>query len=215
MDFFNICAVFGFIIVSAVLSTATTNEPADMRQASMPQTIILFLAGGLLCIVGVMHRLRWKTPVPLSSAARGQVPRPEVYILVEDIVAVDGDGKDIFREKLAARYEASPVYCRLLVQLNWFWGIGSVTMSAITTMIIYTVNNIDVIFALGKCNPTWSSYCLTTSQDGPYHGYGEALVHYSQSSGRRGCCVLSESKTGRLWHRITHHPQHRSRTLPC
>lgn len=150
MDFFNICAIIGFVMVTVVLSLATAENIAKMRQASMPQSIILYLTGGLLCLTGTMNSMGWKTPVRISSVERGEVPRPGVFTLMEDIVAVDGGGEVTFRQALAAKYEGDLSFRRLLVQLNWFWGIGSVLVGIVTTVIVYVVENIDVVFALGK-----------------------------------------------------------------
>ena len=150
MDFFNICAIVGFVVVTVVLSLATAGDAAKMRQASMPQTIILYLTGGLLCLTGTMNWMGWRTPVRVSSVARGEVPRPGVFTLMEDIVAVDGGGETTFRRALAAKYEGDPRFQRLIIHLNWFWGVGTVLVGVVTTVIVYAVQDINIVFALGK-----------------------------------------------------------------
>jgi len=143
--------IVGFIIVTAVLSAATAEDPQNIRQASMPQTIVLFLASSQLIITGIMSKLGLKTPVRFSSTAKGEVIKPGVFVLIEDIIAVDGDGGQEFREALLARYERSTVMRRLVEQMNWFWGLGSMGVAAGVTAIVYAVENEDVVFALGKC----------------------------------------------------------------
>ncbi|KAH0144542.1 hypothetical protein KCU67_g13035, partial [Aureobasidium melanogenum] len=72
-----------------------------------------------------------------------------VFVLIEDVVAVDGGGGTLYREVLIARYEASPYFRTLLRQLNWFWGLGSFAVALMTTSLIYTVENEDAAFGLG------------------------------------------------------------------
>lgn len=75
--------------------------------------------------------------------------KPGVYVLIEDIVAVDGGGSQEFREALLARYESSKDFRKFIAQMNWFWGIGSITVAGGTTTIVYAVENLNVVFALG------------------------------------------------------------------
>lgn len=35
-------------------------------------------------------------------------------------------------------------------QMNWFWGLGSMGVTAGVTAIVYTVEDENVVFALGK-----------------------------------------------------------------
>ena len=85
-----------------------------------------------------------------SSTKRGQVMKPGVFVLIEDVVAVDGGGEMAFREALCKRYEASAVYRQMLVQLNWFWATGSMAVGSGMTAIVYGVDDVNVVFALGK-----------------------------------------------------------------
>ena len=85
-----------------------------------------------------------------SSTKRGQVMKPGVFVLIEDVVAVDGGAETAFRERLCKRYEASPVYRKMLMQLNWFWATGSLAVGSGTMAVVYGVDDINVVFALGK-----------------------------------------------------------------
>lgn len=154
MDFFNYTAILGFAIVTAVLAIATADEDVDIRMASMPQAIILYLAGGLLTITAVMSSLDLKLPIPMSSTPRRSVCKPGVFVVMEDIVAVDGAGGETFRRSLRDRYEASEVFRRMLTQLNWFWGIGSVVVAIVTTVVVFVVSDLNVVFAIGKSTNT-------------------------------------------------------------
>lgn len=78
--------------------------------------------------------------------------KPGVFVLIEDIVAVDGGGGQEFRAALLARYESSKDFQSLVEQINWLWGIGSILVAGGTTAIVYGVEDLNVVFALGKCN---------------------------------------------------------------
>ncbi|TVY23122.1 hypothetical protein LHYA1_G007826 [Lachnellula hyalina] len=148
LDYFSWNMIVGFIIVTAVLSVATGEEPVNIRQASMPQAIILYLASSQLIVTGLMAALGLKTPVRFSSTTRGSLMKPGIFVLIEDIVGVDGGGGPEFRDALMARYETSKVFRRLIAQMNWFWGIGSMIVAGGTTAIVYIVEDLNVVFAL-------------------------------------------------------------------
>ncbi|KAE9365178.1 hypothetical protein N431DRAFT_353302 [Stipitochalara longipes BDJ] len=152
-DFFHWNMVLGFIIVTAVLSAATAEDPQNIRQASMPQAVILFLASSQLIVTGIMSKFGWRTPIRFSSTSRGEVMKPGVFVLIEDIVAVDGGGGQEFREALLKRYEKSEVFRKLVTQMNWFWGSGSMGVAAGVTAVVYSVEDENVVFALGWCLP--------------------------------------------------------------
>ena len=72
-------------------------------------------------------------------------------------MAVDGAGGEEFRRALLDRYEASEVFRRMIAQLNWFWGVSSVAVAIVTTVVVFVVNDLNVVFAIGKF--TSSSAC--------------------------------------------------------
>jgi hypothetical protein len=57
--------LIGFIIVTAVLSAATAQDPQNIRQASMPQTIVLYLASSQLLLTGLMSKNSFKSAHPV------------------------------------------------------------------------------------------------------------------------------------------------------
>jgi hypothetical protein len=75
--------------------------------------------------------------------------KPGVFVLIEDIVAVDGGGGQEFREALVRRYDGSELFRRLVEQMNWFWGSGSMVVAAGVTAIVYIIEDKNVTFALG------------------------------------------------------------------
>jgi hypothetical protein len=138
------------MLVTAVLVSGTSQDPPNIRQASMPQSIVLYWAGIQVIITGIIAQMGWKTPIRLSSTAAGSPAKPGIFTLMEDVVAVDGRGEETFRVSLASRYKASPAFRQLLKHLNWFWGIGSLSAAIGTTLIVFLIDDLDVVFALGK-----------------------------------------------------------------
>lgn len=149
-DYLTWNLLLGTIVATAVLAPATGEDPPNTRQASMPQAVVLYFASAQLLITAILCQLGWKTPITLSSTRRNQPARPGVFVLVEDVVAVDGGGGTPYRDVLVARYEASPYFRALLQQLNWFWGLGSLAVAIMTTILVYTVESEDVAFGLGR-----------------------------------------------------------------
>lgn len=76
--------------------------------------------------------------------------RPGVFTLMEDVVAVDGSGGQNFREALCARYEASKEFRSMLEQLNWVWGLASLLVAVVTTILVFVVESEDAAFAIGE-----------------------------------------------------------------
>lgn len=61
-----------------------------------------------------------------------------LYVLIEDIVAVDGAGGKIYRRALRDRYLASPYFRQMLFEMNCFWGGGSIAWATLCTVLIFT-----------------------------------------------------------------------------
>lgn len=101
-------------------------------------------------ITGVMVQMGWKTPIRFSSTAAGSLAKPGIYTLVEDVVAVDGGGEETYRVSMASRYGASPSFRQLLKGSNWFWGIGSFSVAVGTTLVVFLVDGLNIVFALGE-----------------------------------------------------------------
>jgi hypothetical protein len=53
-----------------------------------------------------------------------------------------------FRDALVVRYENSATFRRLLKQMNWSWGVGSMVVASGTVGIFYGVEDLGVVSAL-------------------------------------------------------------------
>lgn len=70
-----------------------------------------------------------------------------LYVLVEDIVAVDGAGGQKYRRALRDRYLASPYFRQMLFEMNCFWGGGSIVSATAVTIVIFTTSR-DVAYTV-------------------------------------------------------------------
>jgi len=77
---------------------------------------------------------------------------PLVYTLMEDIVAVDGNGGKAYRAALQARYDASARFRTLVAQLNWFWGVSGFTLGVALIAIIWSIPQ-EVAYGVGWGSP--------------------------------------------------------------
>jgi hypothetical protein len=98
----------------------------SVRILSLP--IIFATIGGLFFVTIVLTYFH--VPAPrwplLSSLQPGEAFRPAVYLIVEDVTAVDGGGGLPFRQAIARRYEASQPFRRLCTEQTAIftaWGL--------------------------------------------------------------------------------------------
>lgn len=87
----------------------------------MAPASLMFFVGGELVLCAALASLDIRTPFRISSLPKGVPIRPGIYTIAEDIIAVDAGAGRAYREALDARYQASPLFRRMLYQLNLFW----------------------------------------------------------------------------------------------
>lgn len=149
LDFFMINYLVIFVLVTIVISSATT-DPPKIRQASMPQAVVLYFVSIEILLCDLFAYLGLKTPFRFSSTEKGADIPPASLIIIEDVVAVDGAGGVEFREALQLRYSASPQFRRLLWQMDLFWATGGLLIAIAVTLIIFLCSNEIVGFAVGE-----------------------------------------------------------------
>lgn len=103
--------------------------------------------------------------------------RPAVYVIGEDVVAVDGEQGDVFRAQWNARYESSAPFRTLLARLDWLWGLSGVLVAGATIGVIFGVKQDAVGWAVGRCSAVMRGDVLEgpgliKSQAGQSHGSG-------------------------------------------
>ena len=74
--------------------------------------------------------------------------RPGIYTIIEDIIAVDGGAGRQYRKALNERYEASPMFRRMLWKINLFWIAGGIIVGAVIIGICYA-DSVDPLVGYG------------------------------------------------------------------
>lgn len=104
----------------------------------MPLPTVMFYFGAVHLSLDILRMLGYKAPFRISSTPQGSTMPTALYVLVEDIVAVDGGGGQTYRFALRNRYLASPYFRRMLFEMNCFWAGGSLIAAASITAIVFT-----------------------------------------------------------------------------
>lgn len=120
----------------------------------------------------------FKAPFRISSTPKGSTMPTALYVLIEDVVAVDGGGGQIYRYALRTRYLSSPYFRRMLFQMNCFWTGGAIVFAAAFTAIIFTVQE-NVAFTVsvsGRPLQGSAIKCTTMLTDAPQLGWTLPLV---------------------------------------
>ncbi|KAI9827992.1 MAG: hypothetical protein M1819_006835 [Sarea resinae] len=152
LDFFLWNLSGAFIVIAAELIVGTAPYHPLVRLLAMPAPSMLFWLGFQTLICTVMHTADVKTPIRVSSFARGERMPPGLYSYIEDIVSVDGRAGQPYRQALRARFEASPVFRAMLIRLSFFWSVPAIVLAAALTAIIFAAPR-DVGYAMGWSVP--------------------------------------------------------------
>lgn len=150
-DITNWIFVVTITCTTALLIVGAAPHEVFLRVLSMPGPALLLCLGGCLMAITIYHLAGLKAPFRLSSTAKGDPVNPGVYYIVEDIVAVNAGGGLPFREGLAARYEASPVFRKMMRDQSLFWSIGAILVGIACTVVVcvHTVSH-PVAYGIGK-----------------------------------------------------------------
>lgn len=151
-DITNWMLVLTIAAVTSLLIVGAAPHIVFLRVLSMPGPAILFCLAGPLFLMSLYSACGWRAPFRISSTAKGGMVLPGIYYIVEDIVAVNAGGGRPFREGWAARYNASPVFRKMLRDLSWFWGISGIVVGAACTVVV-VIHQVDkaVAYGVGKC----------------------------------------------------------------
>lgn len=139
-----------YTVMTGILIGASIPHEPLVRPLAIPVSIF-FIGTGTLCIVtGTMSALGMNTACKVSSIPKGEPQPPYVLTAVEDVVGVDGGGARSFRRRLLERYKVSKDFRRLIAELNWFWGIGSVISGAGTLAAIWVIPTQEIAYGVGE-----------------------------------------------------------------
>ncbi|KAH8805340.1 hypothetical protein F5884DRAFT_678510 [Xylogone sp. PMI_703] len=135
-DITNWILILTISSVTALLIVGAAPHDVFLRVLSMPGPAILYCLSGPIFLLSLYSARGWKAPFRISSTAKGDHVLPGIYYIVEDIVSVNSGGGRPFREGLAARYNASPIFRKMIRDQSWFWSIPGLFVAIACTVVI-------------------------------------------------------------------------------
>lgn len=144
-----------------------------VRLIAMVLPTTMFYFGGVYLSLDIFRACGYRAPFRISSTPQGSIMPTAMYVMIEDIVAVDGGGGQIYRYALRTRYLSSPYFRRMLFEMNCFWAGGSIVCAAAMTAVIFTVSE-PVAFTVSPMSTRDSSgKLILCSWDGPSPSPGQ------------------------------------------
>jgi len=104
----------------------------------------------LLSLIG--NALEVKLPFRFGSSPHGETIRPAIFYIVEDVVAVDGNGEIEYREAFNARYESSEMFRNMLWNLSVCWMLAFYVLGAVVTVLVLLLP-VASVYAIGWAAP--------------------------------------------------------------
>lgn len=135
-DITNWILVLTIFTVTVLLIVGAAPHEVFLRVLSMPGPAILFCIAGPIFLMTLYSTFEWKAPFRISSTGKGEKVLPGVYYIAEDIVAVNAGGGRPFREGWAARYNASPIFRKMIRDQSWFWSIPGLIVAIACTVVV-------------------------------------------------------------------------------
>ena len=151
LDFFGWNFIFGFVVLTVAISLGIALEILEL--ASIPLSILILYICLELLICQAFMAFGIRAPFRISSIARGATVKPGVYVIAEDVVAVDAKQGRAFREAWQARYEASPAMRSHLRRLDLMWGASGLVVVAVIFGVVFGVENKLVWYGVGWALP--------------------------------------------------------------
>jgi hypothetical protein len=99
--------------------------------------------------------LNWaevKLPFRFGSSPPGEVVRPAIFYIVEDVVAVDGNGGVEYRESFGERYAGSEMFRVMIWRLSLCWMLAFYVLGAVTAVLVMVLP-VASVYAVGWAAP--------------------------------------------------------------
>lgn len=146
-------------MISCLVTSALARQDPDadlhtiqIRLLSLPAALLMYLVATLTLLSLILNWSGLKMPFRMGSAEKGNVVKPAIFYIVEDVVAVDGEGGLEYRTAFNARYESSPVFRKLIWDLSLVWMLYSYVFAVLFTVLI-VVLPVEAVYAVGWAGP--------------------------------------------------------------
>lgn len=150
LDYFNWNFIAGICLVSVIISIGISRNPSNVRIVSLPLALLLLQVCGQMVLVELLRWWGFRTPMRISSTGRGEMLRPAVFTIVEDVVSVDAGQGAGFRKVWGERWVASGPFRTLLGRVDWVVGVSGVGVAGGVIAVIFAVENDSVGWAVGE-----------------------------------------------------------------
>jgi hypothetical protein len=135
-DITNWILVLTIATVTSLLIVGAAPHIVFLRVLSMPAPAILFCLAGPVFLLSLYSACGWRAPFRISSTAKGEKVLPGIYYIAEDIIAVNAGGGRPFREGWSARYNASPIFRKMIRDQSWFWSVPALFVAVACTVVV-------------------------------------------------------------------------------
>lgn len=159
LDIFQWGYFLVLVIISAMITSALAREDKDhddhdfqIRLLSLPAAVLMYVVATLTLLSLALNRLGWKLPFRFGSVDAGNVVRPAIFYIVEDVVAVDGGGGVEYRKAFVARYASSLVFRQMIWNLSVVWMLYFYVFAVLFTVLVFTLPKMAV-YAVGWAGP--------------------------------------------------------------
>lgn len=148
MDYFNINFMVAFVFTTVIIVVG--NVITNIRVIALGLPVIVTAVCFEMLVVGLASSFHKRAPFRMSSVPNGEMIRSGVYILAEDIIAVDAGQGQAFRRQLKNRYEASRTVKAICHEMDLIWGSLGTVVGIGAIVALFVVPNENVAFILGS-----------------------------------------------------------------
>ncbi|KIX02799.1 uncharacterized protein Z518_08742 [Rhinocladiella mackenziei CBS 650.93] len=143
-----------FTVMTIILIIFSIPHYPSVKALSLPMPVGMINLGVMFVMNGWAAQHGWRLMYfRLSSHVKNSICPPLTFCLMEDVCAVDGKGGKKYRQAALARYNVSPRFRALLMQLLWFWSIPAILVGAGLIVVIYLCSD-DVAYGVGWGAPS-------------------------------------------------------------
>ena len=150
LDYFDWNFMLGFTVVAVVIAVGISRKPSNVRMVALALPILMLQICSQMVLLVPLSAMHVRAPFRFSSIGKGELLKPAVYVIAEDVVAVDAKQGDVFRSQWKGRYESSQPFRNLLTQLDLLWGVSGTLVGGGIIAVIFAVKQTDVGWAVGK-----------------------------------------------------------------
>jgi hypothetical protein len=143
-----------FTVMTIILIIFSIPHYPSVKALALPMPVGMIVSGLIMVVNGWAAQRQWRLMYfRLSSHVKNSICPPLTFCMLEDICAVDGKGGKKYRQAALARYNASPRFRALLLQLLWFWSISAIIVGAGLIAAIWLTTD-DIAYGIGWVGPT-------------------------------------------------------------